>query len=77
MLDIINNFIASFRTIAEAAIVLLAIVFVGMTWVRTRSLAPTLGAVLVGAVVAYGVINIDTLQTKVEEDVTNEGEFTP
>jgi phosphotransferase system glucose/maltose/N-acetylglucosamine-specific IIC component len=77
MLDIINNFIASFRTIAEAAIVLLAIVFVGMTWVRTRSLAPTLGAVLVGAVVAYGVINIDTLQTKVEQDVTNEGEFTP
>lgn len=77
MLEIINNFITSFRTIAEAAIVLLAIVFVGMTWVRTRSLAPTLGAVLVGAVVAYGVINIDTLQDEVEQDVTNQGEFTP
>lgn len=77
MLDIINNFIDSFRTIAEAAIVLLAIVFVGMTWVRTRSLAPTLGAVLVGAVVAYGVINIDDLSGKVKEDVDNEGVFTP
>lgn len=77
MLRIINNFIASFQTLVIAGILLLAIVFVGMTWVRTRSLAPTLGAVMLGAVVVWGVNNIDVLEDKVNEDVTREGTFTP
>lgn len=77
MLRIINNFITSFQTLVIAGILLLAIVFVGMTWVRTRSLAPTLGAVMLGAVVVWGVNNIDVLEDKVNEDVTREGTFTP
>ena len=77
MLRIINNFITSFQTLVIAGILLLAIVFVGMTWVRTRSLAPTLGAVMLGAVVVWGVNNIDVLEDKVDEDVTREGTFTP
>jgi hypothetical protein len=77
MLRIINNFIGSFQTLAEAAILLLAIIFVGMTWIRTRSLAPTLGAVLLGAVVVWGVNHIDVLENKVTEDVDRGGTFTP
>jgi hypothetical protein len=77
MLRIINNFIGSFQTLAEAAILLLAIIFVGMTWIRTRSLAPTLGAVLLGAVVVWGVNHIDVLEGKVTEDVDRGGTFTP
>lgn len=77
MLRIINNFIASFQVLVIAGILLLAIVFVGMTWIRTRSLAPTLGAVLLGAVVVWGVNNMDVLEDKIDEDVSREGTFTP
>ena len=77
MLEIINNFIQSFQVLVAAGILLLAIVFVGMTWIRTRSVAPTLGAVLLGAVVVWGVNNIDVLENKVNEDVNQGGTFTP
>ena len=77
MLEIINNFIQSFQVLVAAGILLLAIVFVGMTWIRTRSVAPTLGAVLLGAVVVWGVNNIDVLENKVNEDVNRGGTFTP
>jgi len=77
VLEIINNFIESFQVLVAAGILLLAIVFVGMTWIRTRSLAPTLGAVLLGAVVVWGVNNIDMLENKVNEDVNQGGTFTP
>ena len=77
MLEIINNFIESFQVLVVAGILLLAIVFVGMTWIRTRSLAPTLGAVLLGAVVVWGVNNIDVLENKVNEDVNRGGTYTP
>jgi hypothetical protein len=77
VLRIINNFITSFQFLVAAGILLLAIVFVGMTWIRTRSLAPTLGAVLLGAVVVWGVNHIDVLEEKVNEDVNRGGTFTP
>jgi hypothetical protein len=77
VLEIINNFIESFQVLVAAGILLLAIVFVGMTWIRTRSVAPTLGAVLLGAVVVWGVNNIDVLENKVNEDVNQGGTFTP
>ncbi|HEY7069115.1 MAG TPA: hypothetical protein VH479_03335 [Acidimicrobiales bacterium] len=77
MLEIINNFIQSFQVLVAAGILLLAIVFVGMTWIRTRSVAPTLGAVLLGAVVVWGVNNIDVLENKVNEDVNQGGTLTP
>ena len=78
MLDIINNFIASFRTIAggrdRAPRDRLRGDDLGPDQVprsHPRSSAASVPSS------SYGVINIDTLQTKVEEDVTNEGEFTP
>jgi hypothetical protein len=77
VLEIINNFIQSFQVLVAAGILLLAIVFVGMTWIRTRSVAPTLGAVLLGAVVVWGVNNIDVLENKVNEDVNQGGTLTP
>ena len=51
----------------------MAILFVVMTWVNTKSLVPVLGAVLLGAVVIYGVQNYDFLQTQVEEDFEQRG----
>ena len=52
---------------------LLAIVFVGMTWIRTSSLAPTIGAVVLGAVVVWGVNNMPILTREISEDVTENG----
>jgi hypothetical protein len=51
----------------------MAIAFVVMTWVSTKSLVPVLGAVLLGAIVIYGVQNYDFLEQKVEEDFEQRG----
>jgi hypothetical protein len=52
---------------------LLALVFVGTTWVRTKSLAPTLGALVLGAVVIWGVNSMPVLQQNIQEDITRNG----
>ena len=62
-----------FTNLVQLGIGLLALVFVGMTWARTRSLAPTLGALVLGAVVVWGVNNMPILQREVDEDITEQG----
>ncbi len=69
MVDILEGFLEDATTLITVGISLMAIVFVMMTWVRTRSLVPTLGALLLGAVVIYGVNNYDFLSQQVKEDV--------
>jgi hypothetical protein len=69
MVDILNGFLTDATNLVKVDMTLMAIVFVGMTWVRTRSLAPTLGALLLGAVVVYGVNNYSFLSQQVKEDV--------
>jgi hypothetical protein len=52
----------------------MAIWFVIWTWFRTKSIVPTLGAVLMGAAVLWGVTNVGGLKDKVNEDISrNEG----
>jgi hypothetical protein len=69
MVDILDGFLKDAKYLITFGIGIMAIVFVMMTWIRTRSLAPTLGALLLGAVVIYGVTNFDFLSTQVQEDV--------
>lgn len=71
MFNIFNGAIADAKTLLSAAIAVMAIWFVIWTWVRTRSVVPTVGAVLLGALVSFGVSKMDTLETAVEEDVTH------
>lgn len=73
VLEIIEGFINSFTNLVQLGITLLALVFVGMTWARTRSLAPTIGALVLGAVVIWGVYNMSFLQTQVGEDIQEQG----
>ena len=61
------------QSIVLALVTLMAIAFVVMTWVSTKSLVPVLGAVLLGALVIYGVNNYDFLQQKVEQDFEQRG----
>ena len=69
MVDIMAGFMEDAKFLVILAIGVMALVFVVATWVRTKSMVPTLGAILLGAVVIWGVNNFDTLQNQVDEDV--------
>jgi hypothetical protein len=69
MSDLLLGFMTDARLVLLMAIGVMAIAFVFMTWFRTRSLMPTLGALLLGAVVIAGVNRMSTLQTLAEKDI--------
>jgi hypothetical protein len=73
VVEILRNFLGDFTGLVKLGITLLALVFVATTWVRTKSLAPTLGALVLGAVVIWGVNSMPTLQQNIQEDVTRNG----
>lgn len=70
MTNLINGIMQDARSVILGAIILFAMAFVIMTWSRTRSLVPTLGAALMGAVVIASVASYTVLRTEVEEDIT-------
>jgi hypothetical protein len=69
MFQILNGFVADARTLMQGVMLVLAIAFVGATWWRTKAMAPTLGAVLLAAIVVFAVNNFDDLSKDVEHDV--------
>jgi fatty acid desaturase len=69
MFDVFDGVIRDTRTLLTAAIGVVAIWFVAWTWFRTKALVPTLGALLVSAVVIFGVTNFSTLTDRIEHDV--------
>jgi hypothetical protein len=77
VIDTLNNLIAQAEVLVVAAIGLMAIAFVGVVWARTKSAVPTVGAVVLGAVVVWGVSNIDFVQQKVDQDIRDAGALAP
>lgn len=71
MLEIMNNLITRVEVLLIAAVVVMAVWFVVWTWVRTRSLVPVISALLLGAVIIWGVTNYADLSGYVDEDVDN------
>jgi hypothetical protein len=71
MVDVLDGVIGDAEYLLTAGMTAMAIWFVMWTWVRTRSLMPVLGAVVLGAVVLWGVNNIGTIEQRVGEDVTD------
>ncbi|MGH9214303.1 MAG: hypothetical protein ACRD2C_27090 [Acidimicrobiales bacterium] len=69
MTNLLNGMMNDAKVLILGAIILMAMAFVIMTWARTRSLVPTLGALLLGVVVIAGVASYDTIRTEVEEDI--------
>ncbi len=69
MKDIIVGLTKDAEGLLIGAMVILAIWFIIWTWVTTKSLAPTIGALLVGALVVWGVSHIRFLADKVDEDI--------
>ena len=70
MPNLLNGMMQDAKTLLIGAIILMAIAFVIMTWARTRSLVPTLGSLLLGAIVIAGVTRYTTIKTEVEDDIT-------
>jgi hypothetical protein len=70
MTNLLNGMMQDAKLLLMGAIILMAMAFVVMTWARTRSLVPTLGALLVGVIVIAGVASYTTLRGQVERDIT-------
>jgi hypothetical protein len=77
VIQTLNNLIAQAQVLVVAGIGLMAIVFVGVVWARTKSAVPTVGAVVLGAVVVWGVSNINFVQQKVDQDIRDAGALAP
>lgn len=73
MQELLEGLMDDASTVLIAACATLAIWFVLWTWVRTRSVVPTVGALLLGAVVLWGVNNVGGIRNKVEEDIEEHG----
>lgn len=74
MFDLLNSFVGEAKTLTQNVILVMAIIFVGWTWWKTKALTATLGALLFAAVVVWGVNSIPTLRNLVNEDVQDRTE---
>lgn len=73
MLEILNNLVGRVQDLLVGAVVIMAIWFVAWTWVRTRSLVPVISALLVGALIVWGVNSYADLERYVRSDVEDLG----
>jgi ABC-type transport system involved in multi-copper enzyme maturation permease subunit len=69
MANVLNGLMNDAYSLLIGALILMAIAMVIGTWARTRSLAPTLGAVILGVVVIAGVSSYQSLRHEVEDDI--------
>lgn len=69
MRNLLQGFINDGKQIMIGIVVLMAIAFVIMTWNRTRSAVPVLGAILLGGAIIWGVSSYDVLKETVNNDV--------
>jgi hypothetical protein len=69
--NITQGFINELKTILIGVIVLQALMFVIMTYRRTQSPVACLGAIVVGALILWGVSNYVTLKDSVDTTITN------
>ena len=69
MLEIMTNLLSRVQLLMITAVLVMAIWFVVWTWVRTRSLVPVISALLLGAVIIWGVSHYTNIQTYIGEDI--------
>lgn len=69
MTNLLNGIMNDAYTLLIGALILMAIVFVIMTWSRTRSFVPTLGAVVFGVIIIAGVAQYRNLRAETEDDI--------
>lgn len=69
MIDLLNDLIGRVEGLVIGGISLMALVMIGVTWAKTRSFVPVVGAVIFAALVIWGVHNVDFLQERIGEDI--------
>jgi hypothetical protein len=67
--DIFNGVLGDLYQVIISAMVVLGVLFVAHTWSKSRSLVPTLGAVIFSAIIVWGAANIQYLTGRVNSDV--------
>ena len=70
MRNLLQGMLIDARMLLIGALIIMAIVFVLMTWARTRSLVPTLGSLLLGILVVAGVQMYATIKSGAESDIS-------
>lgn len=55
LIDIIDEETLELKQAVQAGIMLLAIVFIGFTWAKSKALVPTVGAIIVASIVIFVV----------------------
>jgi hypothetical protein len=73
VIDLLADKIADLESLVRAAITLMALGFVGVVWARTKSFVPVVGALLLGALVVWGINNVDFLERKIGEEFDEGG----
>lgn len=68
MIQLLSDKIADVEGLVRAFVGLMALVMIIVVWVRTKSFVPTVGALLFGAFLIWGVNNVDFLEQKVDEE---------
>lgn len=69
MENLLNGAMNDARNVLLGAIIVTAIAMVLITWTRTRSAVPTLGAFLLGVLVIAGVASYTTIRGVAEDDI--------
>jgi hypothetical protein len=70
VVNLLNGLMNDAKVVIIGALVLMAMAFVIMTWARTRSLVPTLGAVLLGGIILAAVTSYSVIKTGATNDIT-------
>jgi hypothetical protein len=74
VIDLLSNLISRAETLVVAFVGLMAIAMVLVTWAKTKSFVPTLGAVIFGMFVTWAVNNVDFLEDQIGEDIVNQSD---
>ncbi len=73
MIDMLAGKITEVQALVQAAIVVMALIMVIAVWAKSKSLVPTLGAVVFGAAVIWGTNNVEFLEQKIGEEFQGMG----
>ena len=68
MIDWLELKIGEVQSLVVLVLGLLAIVYIGSTWWKTKALVPTITSMVLAGAVLWGVGNVDWFRTKVGEE---------
>ena len=68
MIDWATRKLIEFQHLAQLGVSVMAVVMVISVWAKTKAFIPTVGALVFGAVLTWGVFHSDVLQQKVDQE---------